>query len=213
MPPNQFVLAFDTSAAHCAVSLFIDGKCFDQRIEPMNKGQAERLFPLCEEVLNLAGISWQNLDAIGVCVGPGNFTGVRVGVSAARGLSLSLKKPAIGISRLEAMALDSKGKVSVIMDARRENVYLQDFLDGTALTKPGIINIKSIDHSINTIMSEDDKNIDLFKNSKSPLCILPSAVARLAIDKIGLKNSRPSPLYLQEPNADLPKEQPPKIIT
>ncbi|MDC3322810.1 tRNA (adenosine(37)-N6)-threonylcarbamoyltransferase complex dimerization subunit type 1 TsaB, partial [Amylibacter sp.] len=112
MPPNQFVLAFDTSAAHCAVSLFIDGKCFDQRIEPMNKGQAERLFPLCEEVLNLAGISWQNLDAIGVCVGPGNFTGVRVGVSAARGLSLSLKKPAIGISRLEAMALDSKGKVS-----------------------------------------------------------------------------------------------------
>ena len=204
MPPNQFVLAFDTSAAHCAVSLFIDGKCFDQRIEPMNKGQAERLFPLCEEVLNLAGISWQNLDAIGVCVGPGNFTGVRVGVSAARGLC---------ISRLEAMALDSKGKVSVIMDARRENVYLQDFLDGTALTKPGIINIKSIDHSINTIMSEDDKNIDLFKNSKSPLCILPSAVARLAIDKIGLKNSRPAPLYLQEPNADLPKEQPPKIIT
>ena len=79
MPPNQFVLAFDTSAAHCAVSLFIDGKCFDQRIEPMNKGQAERLFPLCEEVLNLAGISWQNLDAIGVCVGPGNFTGVALG--------------------------------------------------------------------------------------------------------------------------------------
>jgi len=110
------------------------------------------------------------------------------------------------------MALDSKGKVSVIMDARRGNVYLQDFLDGTALTKPSIINIKSIDHSINTIMSEDDKNIDLFKNSKSPICILPNAVARLAIDKIGLKNSRPAPLYLQEPNADLSKEQPPKII-
>lgn len=109
MPPNQFVLAFDTSAAHCAVSLFIDGKCFDQRIEPMNKGQAERLFPLCEEILNLAGINWQNLDAIGVCVGPGNFTGVRVGVSAARGLSLSLKKTCYWYFKIRGNGVRLKG--------------------------------------------------------------------------------------------------------
>ena len=123
MPPNQYVLAFDTSAAHCAVALFINGECFDERIEPRVKGQAERLFPLCEKILTLANISWRKLDAIGVCIGPGNFTGVRVGVSAARGLSLSLKIPAIGISRLQAMALDSKSKASVIMDDRSRPLY------------------------------------------------------------------------------------------
>ena len=212
MPPNQYVLAFDTSAAHCAVSLFINGECFNERIEPMVKGQAERLFPLCEKVLTLAEINWKNLDAIGVCIGPGNFTGVRVGVSAARGLSLSLGIPAIGISRLEAMALDSKSKASVIIDARQERIYIQDFCDGNALNKPKIINTHNGDFSIDAIMNADDKNIGLFKNVNIPKCTLPNAIARLAINRIGTENSRPAPMYLQEPNADLPKEQPPKII-
>ena len=212
MPPNQYVLAFDTSAAHCAVSLFINGDCFDERIEPMVKGQAERLFPLCEKILTLANISWRKLDAIGVCIGPGNFTGVRVGVSAARGLSLSLKIPAIGISRLEAMALDSKSKASVIMDARQDKIYIQDFFDGNASNKPKIINTQNADFSIDAIINSDDKNIDLFKNVNVPKCTLPNAIARLAINRIGSENSRPAPMYLQEPNADLPKEQPPKLI-
>ena len=212
MPPNQYVLAFDTSAAHCAVSLFINGECFDERIEPMVKGQAERLFPLCEKILTLANISWRKLDAIGVCIGPGNFTGVRVGVSAARGLSLSLKIPAIGISRLEAMALDSKSKASVIMDARQDKIYIQDFFDGIASNKPKIINTQNADFSIDAIINSDDKNIDLFKNVNVPKCTLPNAIARLAINRIGSENSRPAPMYLQEPNADLPKEQPPKLI-
>ena len=212
MPPNQYVLAFDTSAAHCAVSLFINGECFDERIEPMVKGQAERLFPLCEKILTLANISWRKLDAIGVCIGPGNFTGVRVGVSAARGLSLSLEIPAIGISRLEAMALDSKSKASVIMDARQDKIYIQDFFESNALNKPKIINIQNADFSIDAIINADDKNIDLFKNVNVPKCTLPNAIARLAINRIGSENSRPAPMYLQEPNADLPKEQPPKLI-
>ena len=157
MPLKECVLAFDTSAAHCAVSLFIDGKCFEERIELMVKGQAERLFPLCEEILNSASLSWKNIDVIGVCVGPGNFTGVRVGVSAARGLALSLSKPAIGISRLDAMALDSKGPLSVIMDARRERIYIQDFLNGIAINDPKIVEIENQDLSINAIVSSDDK--------------------------------------------------------
>ncbi|MDC1444843.1 tRNA (adenosine(37)-N6)-threonylcarbamoyltransferase complex dimerization subunit type 1 TsaB [Amylibacter sp.] len=212
MPLKECVLAFDTSAAHCAVSLFIDGKCFEERIELMVKGQAEKLFPLCEEILNSASLSWKNIDVIGVCVGPGNFTGVRVGVSAARGLALSLSKPAIGISRLDAMALDSKGPLSVIMDARRERIYIQDFLNGIAINDPKIVKIENQDLSINAIVGSDDKNINLFKNSKRPKNTLPSAIAQLAITRIGNKNSRPAPLYLQEPNASLPKEQPPKII-
>ena len=98
------------------------------------------------------------------------------------------------------------------MDARRERIYIQDFLDGIAINEPKIVEIENQDFSVNAIISLDDKNIDLFKNSRRPKNTLPSAIAQLAITRIGKKNSRPAPLYLQEPNASLPKEQPPTII-
>ena len=110
------------------------------------------------------------------------------------------------------MALDSKSKASVIMDARQDKIYIQDFFDGNALNKPKIINTQNADFSIDAIINADDKNIDLFKNVNVPKCTLPNAIARLAINIIGSENSLPAPMYLQEPNADLPKEQPPKLI-
>ena len=212
MLPRQLILAFDTSAAHCAVALFLDGKCLEERAEPMIKGQAERLFPMCEEVLENASIKWPNLDALAVCVGPGNFTGVRVAVSAARGLALSLKKPAIGISKLEAMGLGSQGKSTVVMDARRNRVYMQNFQDGKATDTPVLVELENVKKSITVIMTADDINWELFLNSYTPKITLPSAIATLAINKMGKHNPRPAPLYLQEPNADLPKEQPVVIL-
>ena len=80
------------------------------------------------------------------------------------------------------------------------------------IEKPKIINTQNADFSIDAIINADDKNIDLFKNVNVPKCTLPNAIARLAINRIGSENSRPAPMYLQEPNADLPKEQPPKLI-
>jgi tRNA threonylcarbamoyl adenosine modification protein YeaZ len=79
------------------------GEIVAQRFEEMKKGQAERLFPMLEAVLGDVGAVWEELDAIGVGTGPGNFTGIRITVSAARGLALSLGVPAVGVSGFEAV--------------------------------------------------------------------------------------------------------------
>ncbi len=184
----------------------------DERIEPMVKGQAERLFPMCEEMLTGAGITWANLDAMGVCVGPGNFTGVRVGVSAARGLALSLAKPAIGISRLEAMGLDCKGHATVVMDARRKRAYVQTFCDGITQCGPVLTPIEDVDTSARVIMAVDDPLLELFANQRAPAVSLPIAVARMAMARINDDNPRPAPLYLQDSGAAFPSDPPPVIL-
>lgn len=93
----------------------------------MAKGQAERLFPLLEEVLAEAGLSWSDIDAIGVGIGPGNFTGVRISVAAARGLSLSLGIPAVGVPATEAAACDAARPCRAVVPLRGDEVVWQDF--------------------------------------------------------------------------------------
>jgi tRNA threonylcarbamoyladenosine biosynthesis protein TsaB len=127
LPPDQTLLAFDTSAAHCAAALLSRGQIIASVTEPMAKGQAERLMPLLEEVLKSAGAGWRDLDALAVGVGPGNFTGIRIAVSAARGLALGLGRPAIGVTQFEALAHGLPRPLIVAEDARRGMVYLQGF--------------------------------------------------------------------------------------
>ena len=93
----------------------------------MQKGQAERLIPMLEQILAGAGIRWPDLDALAVGTGPGNFTGVRIAVAAARGLALGLDIPALGVTRLEALAHGLQRPVTVIEDARRGAAYVQSF--------------------------------------------------------------------------------------
>ncbi|MDH5798127.1 MAG: tRNA (adenosine(37)-N6)-threonylcarbamoyltransferase complex dimerization subunit type 1 TsaB, partial [Paracoccaceae bacterium] len=129
MPPEPTVLAFDTSAAHCAAALLSGNNKLAERFEVQARGQAERLFPILEEMLDEAGLSWSDLNVIGVGVGPGNFTGIRISVAAARGLALSLGIPAVGVSVLEAQAEGLDGVVLSSLDGRRGQMYLQVFGD------------------------------------------------------------------------------------
>ncbi|MEY4697172.1 MAG: tRNA ((37)-N6)-threonylcarbamoyltransferase complex dimerization subunit type 1 TsaB, partial [Pseudomonadota bacterium] len=123
----RHILAFDTSAAHCAAALLTDDRIAASRFEPMEKGQAERLIPLLEDLLSDAGLHWRDLSALAVGTGPGNFTGVRIAVAAARGLALSLGIPALGVTRLQALAHGLPRPVMVVEDARRGEVYAQEF--------------------------------------------------------------------------------------
>jgi tRNA threonylcarbamoyladenosine biosynthesis protein TsaB len=136
------ILAFDTSAAHCAAALLLPDRVI-LRHEPMEKGQAERLVPLLEEVLAEGGLVWGDLKAIAVGTGPGNFTGVRIAVAGARGLALGLGIPAVGVTRLEALAYGLPRPLTVIEDARRGEVYLQEFTD----TGPGAARLARADEA------------------------------------------------------------------
>jgi len=127
LPDDLRVLAFDTSAAHCAAAVICGDRVLAQRVEPMAKGQAERLFPLLEETMAQAGLSWSDLDALGVGIGPGNFTGVRISVAAARGLALSLGIPAVGVSATEAAACDAPRPCRAVVALRGDELAWEDF--------------------------------------------------------------------------------------
>jgi tRNA threonylcarbamoyladenosine biosynthesis protein TsaB len=197
------ILAFDTSAAHCAAALLLPGRVI-QRLEPMEKGQAERLIPLLEEVLAEAGIGWHDLKAIAVGTGPGNFTGVRIAVAAARGLALGLGIPAIGVTRLEALAYDLPRPLRVIEDARRGEVYVQDFLsDGPAPAR--LTAAEGIAVLPNTT-----------GNAAGPEALFPAvplaeAIARIAADRATTPQPRPAPFYLRGADA-APSSDPPPVI-
>ena len=91
----------------------------------MTRGQAERLMPLLEELLHECGIAWGDLGRIGVGVGPGNFTGIRIGVSAARGLALALEIPAIGVTGFQVIAFGDSARHIAAIPAPRDHLHVQ----------------------------------------------------------------------------------------
>jgi len=102
----MLVLGIDTSLDACSAAIVRDGETLAHLREEMNRGQAERLAPMVREVAQQAGVTFAELDRVAVTTGPGSFTGVRVGLSFARTLALSLGKPCVGVSTLEALALE-----------------------------------------------------------------------------------------------------------
>ncbi len=197
MGPKPLILAFDTSVAHCAAALLSGDTVLAQKTEPMQKGQAERLFPLLEDVLREADVTWADLNAIGVGIGPGNFTGIRISVSAARGLALSLGIPAIGVSSFEAQALGIARPVLSLIDARREQVFVQELTEASA-GQPLVIPRSEIT-STNTIGPSETVNA--------------TAIAHItAIRHLDPKQPRPAPLYVRAPDAAPPRDPAPVIL-
>ncbi len=121
------ILSLETATTNCSVALSNNGKTIAIK-EDNDKGysHAERLHVYIDAVLKEAGVNAKDLDAIAVSKGPGSYTGLRIGVSAAKGLSYALEKPLISIPTLEALSQQVKNDDGVIvsmLDARRMEVY------------------------------------------------------------------------------------------
>ena len=196
MPSEPLILGFDTSAAHCAAALLRGDQIMAERLELMKRGQAERLMVLLEEVLAEAGASWKDLTAIGVGVGPGNFTGIRIGVSAARGLALGLDIPAVGVDGFEAREAD--GTLAVI-PAPREQVYAA--LPNQA---PRLMPASEA--------AEAARGAGLsFAPEASPEG-LAAAIARHAALRANDNPAAPAPLYMRAADAAPSRDVPPALI-
>jgi tRNA threonylcarbamoyl adenosine modification protein YeaZ len=121
------LLAIDTAAPRLALAV-LDGDRAETHVEDMATGQAERLFPALDTLLARAGVTYADLSRIAVTTGPGSFTGLRIGLSAARGLGLALGVPVLGIPSLLALSLAAScNPVAVLLDARRGEAYFQAF--------------------------------------------------------------------------------------
>ena len=132
------LLAFETATEACSVALWIDGDV-RERFEIAPRRHAELSLPWAEQLLAEAGIAKSQLDAVAVGRGPGAFTGVRLAIALAQGIALALDRPAVAISTLAALAMQSRGeRILAAIDARMGEVYLGAFArNGDALVATG----------------------------------------------------------------------------
>jgi tRNA threonylcarbamoyl adenosine modification protein YeaZ len=165
------LLAIDTALSACAAAVFDSGerKVLASESLTMARGHAEALMPLIARVMDQAGLEFSELDRIAVTLGPGSFTGLRVGISAARGIALAAGKPAVGIPTLSAYAApqianDAGAAIVAAIDAKHDRVYLQVFASsGRTIVAPTVATIA-----------------EAVQASPGPVCLVGSGAGLLA---------------------------------
>jgi tRNA threonylcarbamoyladenosine biosynthesis protein TsaB len=146
----MLILAIDTALDACAAGVLdsVAGRLIAQESQPMKRGHAEALMPLIARVIEQSGIAFAALDRIAVTTGPGSFTGLRVGLSAARGIALAANKPVVGLTTLTAYAAplvseNCEHPIISAIDARHDHVYLQAVSgNGSSLIRPRLASIE-----------------------------------------------------------------------
>jgi len=173
----------------------------------MVKGHQERLATMVRELMGQAGLGFGELDRVAVTVGPGSFTGLRVGVAFAKGLGSALAVPCVGVGTLEALAGEQPGVVAAAIDAKRGQIYLQIFEDGRPLMAPDALPVETAAARLAELRPAT------LIGSGAPLLapVLPRATVvprttpdPAAIARIAAKVRSPAPakpLYLRPPDA------------
>lgn len=145
-PKPMKLLALDTATAACSVAVWVDGTIRARALRPMARGQSEALMPMIVAALAEAGLTFAELDAVAATVGPGAFTGLRIGLAAARAMALAAHLPCLGVTTLEAVAANvpeterQGAAVLVVLDAKRADLYAQVFSATLEpLTEPGAV--------------------------------------------------------------------------
>jgi tRNA threonylcarbamoyladenosine biosynthesis protein TsaB len=208
----MIVLGLDTCLSSCSVAVRDGERVLGHAREVMARGHQERLAPMAQGVMAAAGLAFDNLERIAVTVGPGSFTGLRVGIAFAKGLALALGRPTVGIGTLEALAADVEGLVFPTIDARRGQLYLQAFDGGHALMAPDALTAET---AAARVAELSQGRSFILVGSGAPLLadLAPGArvlaaegadarqVARLAAAR---EPGPLKPLYLRAPDAKLP---------
>lgn len=154
----SYIINIETATKNCSVALAKDGQTIlCKEIAEEGYSHAERLHVFIEEIIQEAGISFQDINAIAVSQGPGSYTGLRIGVSAAKGLCYALNIPLIAVDTLQVLALQAKvaeGLIVPMLDARRMEVYSAIFnakLEKQRDVQAEIITENSFENSSETI--------------------------------------------------------------
>lgn len=188
----------------------------------MQRGQAEALFPRLEAVLTANDLGWSDLDAIAVGVGPGNFTGIRISVSAAKGLSLSLGIPAVGVTLFDVLThQEDRSNLLACLPAPRDQAYVQMFRNDKADGAPRLISVDAppadlqmsfgmriIGHRADEIGQRFEADTEV-----AELKDIAPRIARIAETRLLDRTATaPKPLYIRPADAAPPKDKGPVIV-
>ncbi len=215
------VLVVDTALGLCTVGLFEAGtgavRCLGLRSELMSKGHSERIAGFARDAMREAGAGFATIDRIGVTVGPGSFTGLRVGLAFAQGLGAALDRPVVGVSGLAALAASAgPGPVAALIDARRGQVYARFVENGIASGPDEALSLDVAAARIGRMPTGArlvGSGAALFAGAFPHLTAVPlagpapEALARLAA-AADPATAAPRPLYLRAPDAVPPTRLP-----
>lgn len=193
MASDTVVLAFDTSGPFCAAAVLKNSEFTACRADEMARGQAEAIMDMIGDVLKTSGVILQDVTRIGVGTGPGNFTGIRISVSAARGFALSLGIPAIGVNGFDATLHGQSEHAIACLPAIRDQIYFAG-------------------RDLGPEMGEREQVAQLGRpliNRPAPVQLVQS-IARIAQNADQFE--RPVPMYVKPADAAPARELPPKVL-
>ena len=196
------ILAIDTSTAACSAALFEgDGTCLAHRDELIGRGHSERLVPMLDEML--AG---RRADLILVGVGPGSFTGIRVGIAAAQGLAIAWDCKLRGMSSLALLAAgaDEDGDVAAAVDGGHGELFVQQFAGRTLEPDSGLLNLPPSEAagivSAELVVGPGANALVEARGSGRAAAGWPSAQDALRLPEV-LRSLAPKPIYARAPDA------------
>lgn len=228
------ILALDTALGACSVAIVDGNEVLGQCFEGRTRGHAERLMDMLSEVEAEAGLTVKDMDRLAVTIGPGTFTGLRVGLSAAKGLALATGRPLVGLTTLQAVAanvstaaVNPDAAIAAVFDCRRGEVYFQVFDAALSpLTKPSIDSVDGAVAELNRIQMNTSGPVRLVGSGAGlvqeqvPGAVADDSVesqpvaariARLAAAIEDPASAPADPLYLRKPDAKLPRKNPLKL--
>jgi tRNA threonylcarbamoyladenosine biosynthesis protein TsaB len=226
------ILALDTALGACSAAILDGDSLLSRRFERRMRGHAEALVPMVETVRREVGLAYGDLDLMAVTIGPGTFTGLRIGLATARGLSLAAGVPLLGVTTLQAIAAGARHSspegedILVALDARRGQVYVQLFAAGSPCDAAPVGSPAALAPEAAAALLRDrptavvGSGADLVASAavaadRTLRCgeteIEPDAavIARLAAlhGPLTADAAPPAPLYLRPPDAKLPSSR------
>ncbi|MEM1272993.1 MAG: tRNA (adenosine(37)-N6)-threonylcarbamoyltransferase complex dimerization subunit type 1 TsaB [Pseudomonadota bacterium] len=217
------ILAFDTSGPFCNAAIWRDDRVIAESYAEMARGQAETLMPMIADLMAEAGVGRRHLSGIGVGVGPGNFTGLRISVAAARGLALALNRPAIGVSNFDVLMAQAgwpSGSVLVSLPGPRGSAYVQHYDNAAPAGPPENVVPEHrqiaeaslvLGHAADTLAHALPQALTDPAELPRPAAIIATCAAR-ALDSHDPQD-RPAPLYVRPPDAEPQRQLSPQILS
>jgi len=198
------LLFLDTSSAEVSIALMEGARVVALCRKAMERGHGEALIPLIQQLMEEAGVAMKDLTGVAVAVGPGSFTGVRIGIATARGFGLALDIPVQGVTNFEAAACGLAQPVRVVLDTKRGDYYTQAFDAGKPVDEPSIQTAEELKTQL-PFMAVGDGASTLSQEIGCAVAerAYPAAVAVGLVAQQRAAPLSPEPLYLREAHVTL----------